>query len=273
MHGIAGSATAHFLGDNMGEPSLSRMHKIVETAINEAELVVNDQLLISARLLCYYSGELLASSRLHCCLETNDLGLDKKLCRQLLDKAENLALSTECVILEIRRARVALSKLFKWFRDRQVNVDKRSDATEKSDYKYITGLVEDEQPIHSSCFFSKTEALLNLQVMRLLSKPCEPNVSVSRGCTTAPNCSQLERISRQIRDLVEQGKHKVAEFSTGRRFPLVEREIFSDKQSFALHERLRSARTKSRNTLCGNWYLKAIVINLPSLWLLNPVSG
>lgn len=220
----------------MGEPSLSRLHKIVETATNEAEAIINNQLLISVRLLCYYAGELLASSRLHCRSETNELGLDMELCRQLLDEAENLALSTESLISEIRRARVALSKLFKWFRAVHANLDKKTDAREtddiqgfkSQDYREIATLLGHKHPIHALCLASKTEILLNLQVMRLLSKPGEaPNVGVSgvfEGSSWPPPSHH--------------GKQEVTGFSDEQRLPVVRPENFGDENSFTLHQRL-----------------------------------
>lgn len=127
-HGAAGSTTTRFLEGHLAEPSLSRMHKVVETATNEAEAALRDHLLVSARLLCYHAGELLASSRVCCQFEPNEAGLDVRLCRRLVDEAENLVLSTECVILHVRRARAALAQLFKWLKDLHTadSTDKKS---------------------------------------------------------------------------------------------------------------------------------------------------
>mmetsp|Transcript_14562 Transcript_14562/g.45100 ORF Transcript_14562/g.45100 Transcript_14562/m.45100 type:complete len:582 (+) Transcript_14562:135-1880(+) len=252
IHGVAGSATAQFLGDSMAEPSLSRTHKAVEAATSEAEAVLSDRVLVSARLMCYYAGELISSSRLNCHFEANDLGLDIELCRQLLAKAESLALSTECAISDMRRARMAISKLFKWFRDLHTAADKKSNAKDKDnadkfklkDYEDVAILLDDERPL---CPTSKTEVLLNLGVMRFLSNP---DKVPSAGALKDPVCPppgrpKLENIASQIRAFIQKEKREVAVLSDGD-FPS-KPESFGKEESAILHNRLQAVGTKSYN--------------------------
>lgn len=183
MHGVAGSATAQFLDDNMTEPSLSRTHKLVETMVVAVEKVLNDQLLRPARLVCYRVAELVAYSRLNGAgFRPETVGLDLELCRALLCEAEKLVISAEAAMSELQRARLALSKLFKWFKMLHVTVhtDKSAAPTSNDDaFKYKLNahdrwemaalLVATRLEIKGE-IPSKTETVLDLIVTKLSSK-------------------------------------------------------------------------------------------------------
>ena len=115
MHGVAGSATAQFFVDYMAEPSLSQTHKLVETAAIATERALNNQLLGSARLLCYCAAELVAASRRgDAGFRPEAVGLDIRLSCALLREAEKLVLSAEVAVSTLRAARSTISKFFKW---------------------------------------------------------------------------------------------------------------------------------------------------------------
>lgn len=228
MHGVAGSATTHFLDDRMAEPLLSRLHKAVETATKAAEASLNDRLLVSAKLLCYHAGELLASSRLDCTgFEPEEIGLDTRLCRIFLQEAEDLVLCTEAVISELRRARLALSGLFKWFKALHATVimHKDPDSNEISnnlfnlkfkvrDQQDIGSFLNTEKLLESLSYSSNTEAILNFEVTRLLSDltPCPIKTPiVTFGTQNIKNLTP-EAIADQIRSCVE--KQQAAETAT-----------------------------------------------------------
>ena len=191
MHGVAGPATAQFLEDNMTEPSLSRTHKLVETTVIATEEVLNDRLLRSARLLCYRVGELVAYSRLGGAgFRPKTVGLDLRLCRALMSEAEKLLISAEAAMSELKRARLALSKLFKWFKalHATVHAEKSNVPTSTDDvlkYKLKAHDQQDMATLLTATRFeeetwspSKTETVLDLGVTNLLSDPVSRAVDV-----------------------------------------------------------------------------------------------
>jgi len=259
------------------------MHKVVETATNEAETALRDQLLVSARLLCYYAGELLASSRVCCQFEPNEAGLDVKLCRRLVDEAENLALSTECVILHIRRARAALSQLFKWLKDLYTahSTEERVSVIEKDDahrFKLTTHdcqdiadlLKEDFSPVPVFST-SKTEALFNINVMSLLSEPmglARPSVSID-PIWPPPNTRRAEDVAHQVGRIVQKEKQEARIVSQTKLPPwykplIVDQESRVNDESLILHKRLCSASPRAYYLI--SFILRTICNLIRSMW-------
>ena len=280
-HGVAGSATTHFLEGHLAEPSLSRMHKVVETATNEAEAALRDHLLVSARLLCYHAGELLASSRVCCQFEPNEAGLDVKLCRRLVDEAENLALSAECAILHIRRARAALSQLFNWLKDlhtadsteNRANVIEKDDAhrfkLKTYDYQDMADLLKGDNspvPVFST---SQTEALLNMNVMSLLSDPmglARPNVSID-PIWPPPNTRRAEDVANQIGRIVQKEKQEARIISQTSQQPPWYKPLMESRvndMSLILHTRLCSASPRAYYLISS--ILRTICNLIRSMW-------
>jgi hypothetical protein len=176
-----------------------------------------------------------------------------------VDEAENLVLSTECVILHVRRARAALAQLFKWLKDLHTadSTDKKANVIEKDDvhrfklktydYQDMADLLKgDISPIHLFST-SHTEALLNINVMSLLSEPmglARPSVS-NDPMWPPPNTQRAEDVANQIDRIVQKEKQGARIVSQTHQLPpwykslMVDQEV-NDK-SLILHKRLCSA--------------------------------
>jgi hypothetical protein len=260
MHGVAGPSTVHFLDDKMAEPSLSRMHQAVETATTATESALNNRLLVSAKLLCYHAGELLASSRLDCAgFKPREIGLDAQLCRIFLQEAEDLALCIEAAICDIRKARRDLSGLFKWFKALHafVGMHKKSTSNDVDDdfFKFILK-ARDQQGIasflvagkliESASYSSNTEAILDFEVTKLLADLKPGSVKAPMTSFRPQNISNLtpEAIADQIRSCVE--KERKADTAKASYSPPVldhvDNDDLSDAEAFVIHAKLRAVR-------------------------------
>ena len=175
MHGATKSATPHFFEDSFAEPSLSRTQKLVEHQSLAAEEILHNQILRSAKLLLYHSSELLAS---HHAGDMKRAGLDYRLYKQLVNEAEKLVLSTEMVISELRFARRSLSRLFKWFKTlhpdkngtlADLDADAPRSRLKSHELQHMANLLQVPMARHEA-IYSKTEAIMDLAVSRLLSK-------------------------------------------------------------------------------------------------------
>lgn len=258
MHGVAGPSTVHFLDDKMAEPSLSRMHQAVETATTATESALNNRLLVSAKLLCYHAGELLASSRLDCAgFKPREIGLDAQLCRIFLQEAEDLALCIEAAICDIRKARRDLSGLFKWFKALHafVGMHKKSTSNDVDDdfFKFILK-ARDQQGIasflvagkliESASYSSNTEAILDFEVTKLLADLKPGSVKAPMTSFRPQNISNLtpEAIADQIRSCVE--KERKADTAKASYSPPVldhvDNDDLSDAEAFVIHAKLRA---------------------------------
>ena len=183
---------ANFLDDNMAEPSLSRAHKLVDTAAINAEKNLSDILARAAKLICYHAGGLAVHGRSGGALYPNAVGFDLNLSRALLQEAETFFISAELLISEMRVARYSLSNVFKWLRElHETYSDKHSNSSSTEDtlkYKFkatsqremasllkITPCVR----LDSSVARPRTEILLDINITALLgpsrtAKACIP---------------------------------------------------------------------------------------------------
>jgi len=225
--GVAGSATAHFLEDILVEPSLSRMHNAVETAANSVESILSNRLLASSRLLCHYAGELVASCRLgYAGFEPNQVGLNLGLCRKLLSTAEGLVLATQDVVSSIRRAHLALSGLFRWFKiihTMGTTMKKTFHANERADIVKLQLKFQDQQdmatlletrPVDDLGILSKTEELLGCSLKDSLNNSVTKQVGESGDTICrSPDYSDPKDVATAIRAVLETERLEEANLS------------------------------------------------------------
>ena len=224
---MAGSATAHFLEDILVEPSLSRMHNAVETAANSVESILSNRLLASSRLLCHYAGELVASCRLgYAGFEPNQVGLNLGLCRKLLSTAEGLVLATQDVVSSIRRAHLALSGLFRWFKiihTMGTTMKKTFHANERADIVKLQLKFQDQQdmatlletrPVDDLGILSKTEELLGCSLKDSLNNSVTKQVGESGDTICrSPDYSDPKDVATAIRAVLETERLEEANLS------------------------------------------------------------
>jgi len=224
---VAGSATAHFLEDILVEPSLSRMHNAVETAANSVESILSNRLLASSRLLCHYAGELVASCRLgYAGFEPNQVGLNLGLCRKLLSTAEGLVLATQDVVSSIRRAHLALSGLFRWFKiihTMGTTMKKTFHANERADIVKLQLKFQDQQdmatlletrPVDDLGILSKTEELLGCSLKDSLNNSVTKQVGESGDTICrSPDYSDPKDVATAIRAVLETERLEEANLS------------------------------------------------------------
>lgn len=225
--GVAGSATAHFLEDILVEPSLSRMHNAVETAANSVESILSNRLLASSRLLCHYAGELVASCRLgYAGFEPNQVGLNLGLCRKLLSTAEGLVLATQDVVSSIRRAHLALSGLFRWFKiihTMGTTMKKTFHANERADIVKLQLKFQDQQdmatlletrPVDDLGILSKPEELLGCSLKDSLNNSVTKQVGESGDTICrSPDYSDPKDVATAIRAVLETERLEEANLS------------------------------------------------------------
>ena len=142
--------------------------------------------------LCHYAGELVASCRLgYAGFEPNQVGLNLGLCRKLLSTAEGLVLATQDVVSSIRRAHLALSGLFRWFKiihTMGTTMKKTFHASERADIVKLQLKFQDQQdmatlletrPVDDLGILSKTEELLGCSLKDSLNNSVTKQVGES----------------------------------------------------------------------------------------------